>query len=82
MDADRAAATQFSRLSAKAFGQAHGLTPCRQTGLAAANLDDPVVVFRQDFIQSGGERVFHAHKDAPGSRKGAISNGDAHITAA
>ncbi|MBJ7446435.1 MAG: hypothetical protein JHC81_02785 [Brevundimonas sp.] len=82
MDADRAAATQFSRLSAKAFGQAHGLTPCRQTGLAAANLDDPVIVFRQDFIQARGEDVFHARQDASGQHKGAISNRAAQIRAA
>ena len=75
MDADRAAAAQLLRLAAEAFGQANGLTARRQPSLAAAHLNDPVVVFRQDFIQAGGEDVFHARKDAPGLHKGAISNG-------
>ena len=75
MDADRAAATQLPRLSTEPLGQTHGLTARRQPGLAATNLNDPVVVFRQNFIQSGGEDVFHDPKDAPGLHKGAISNG-------
>lgn len=82
MDADRAAAAQLSRLAAKAFGQAHGLTARRHPGLAAAHLNDPMIVFRQDFIQAGGEDVFHAHKDAPGPRKGAISNGPVRVRSA
>lgn len=82
MDADRAAATQLPRLSTEPLGQTHGLTARRQPGLAATNLNDPVVVFRQDFIQSGGERVFHARQDAPGSSKGAISNGPTRVRAA
>ena len=82
MDADGAAATQLLRLAAKAFGEAHGLTARRQPGLAAANLDDPVVVLRQDFIQAGGEDVFHAHKDAPGLHKGAISKGRVRVRGA
>ena len=75
MDADRAAAAQLLRLAAEAFGQPYGLTARRQTGLAAAHLNDPVVVFWQDFIKSGGEDVFHAWQDEPSLHKGAISNG-------
>lgn len=82
MDAHRAAAAQLLRLATEPLGQPHGLTARWQPGLAAADLDDPVVVFRQDFIQSGGEDVFHARKDAPGPHKGAISNKAAHIRAA
>ena len=82
MDADGAAAAQLSRFSTEAFGQAHGLTARRQPGLAAAHLNDPVVVFRQDFIQAGSEDVFHGPKDAPGLHKGAISNGQVCVRGA
>ena len=50
MDADRALAAELAGLTTEAFGQAYGLTARGQPRLAAANLDDPVVVLRQDFI--------------------------------
>jgi hypothetical protein len=82
VDAHGAAAAQLLRFSTEAFGQADGLTARGQSRLAAAHLNDPVVVFRKDFIQSGGEDVFHAHKDAPSPHKAAISNGAAGVSAA
>ena len=42
MDADGAAATQLLRLAAEAFGETDGLAARRQTGLAAADLDDRI----------------------------------------
>ncbi len=82
MDADGAAAAQLSRFSTEAFGQAHGLPARRHPGLAAAHLNDPVVVFRQDFVQAGGEDVFHAREDAPSPYKAAISNGGPRVRTA